>query len=58
MFSNTRLTFIVREKSLKFVAISAGAGRNCGQAYRSFTATRERITEDGAGYSARGRGAT
>jgi hypothetical protein len=31
-FSNVCLTFIVGQKTLKFVAISAGPRRNCGQA--------------------------
>jgi hypothetical protein len=32
------LTFIVGQKTLNFVVISARRSRNCGQALRSFTA--------------------
>jgi hypothetical protein len=40
-----RLTFILGQKTLKFVAISATGGRNCGQALRSFTGTPESLPE-------------
>src|SRR5271169_5751587 len=37
-FSNARLTRSVRQKSLKFVAISAAPSSNCDQTLRSFNA--------------------
>ena len=45
-FSNVCLTIILRQKSLKFVAISAASSPNCGQALRSFTGNREKAAAD------------
>jgi hypothetical protein len=48
IFSNVCLTFILGQKSLKFVAISAASSRNCGQALRSFTGSREKAAAGAA----------